>query len=116
MFETLGRRQTILVYPGISTIADPYEKTTNDSFLNPLPVEAIITRPSFSSLRWKFFGQLPGGSIQIITESENLDLILLSAKIEFDGETYSVYKDDSKSFQYIQRDDYAVVVLQRTNP
>jgi hypothetical protein len=116
LFETEGRKQEIMVFPAISVDVDPYEKTTSNTFLNPIPIYGIITHPTFSSLRWKFFGQLPSGSIQFITQSGNLDLLLLSTKIEFNGDTYSVYKDDSKSFQYIQRDDYIVIVLERTNP
>jgi hypothetical protein len=111
ILKTEGKLQTILVYPATERINDIYEKTVDKTYLNPLPVEALIQQIGFSSLHYKYWGEIPVGSIQIITEKKNKSLMLLAQKIEYNNNTYAIYKDASKNFQYIERPDYCVFIL-----
>ena len=106
-----GKLVKVLLYVARETVDDPYEKTTTKSYLNPITVKGMITPLSLSSLRWKYYGNLPSGSIQLIVEPGNKNLILLSDKIQVGNNYYHCWKDDSKNFQFIQRNDYIAFIL-----
>jgi len=111
--ESENRKETLLIYPSINTTEDPYEGTTTDNFLNPIPIKAIVNQLGMSALKWKYWGNLPTGSIEILTESKNYNLLLVAAKIQYKGNNYYVYKDDAKRFSIIQRTDYLMAILER---
>lgn len=108
-----GKLTTILVYPTVEVKADPYEKNTVKSFLNPVSVKALVNSLSFESLKWKYFGQMPMGSKQVICEKRWYNLFKIADKIKIGEEYYKTYKDDSKGFAIIEREDYIAVILEK---
>jgi len=111
LLKNEGKLSTLHVYQAREAIEDPYEKNTSKVFMNPLPIKALIQQIGFSSLHWKYQGQIPVGSIQVIVEKKNKTLMLTADKIIYNKQTYKVYKDDSQTFQYIERADYCVFIL-----
>lgn len=113
--EAQQRSEPLFVYLATSVVNDPDEGTTIDTLLNPIIIQAIVNQVGLGALKWKYFGNMPVGSIQIITELKNYDLLLNAKKITYQGNDYSVYQDDSKSFTIIKRLDYLMAVLERKN-
>jgi len=105
--------QTALVYPSQETQKDPYEKNKTISYLNPIPIKALIMNVSPEAIAWKYYGQLPTGSKQLICEKKYLGLFKIADKIVINNEEYKTYKDDQKGFQLLERDDYLVIVLRK---
>jgi len=106
-----GKLSTILVFPAISSTVDPYEKNKTESFLNPLPIKAYVTQLSFESLKWKYPGQVPSGSVQIICYNKYETLLKTAYKIKIGDNFYSCWKDDAKNFMILKRDDHLVAIL-----
>jgi len=106
-----GKMSTILVYPATEVVNDPYEKTKTESFLNPLPIKAYVTELSFSSLKWKYTGQVPAGSVQILCYNKYETLLKTAFKIKIGDNFYRCIKDDAKNFLILRRDDHLVVIL-----
>jgi len=107
-----GLLETLLCYPANSTFADPYEKNKTNVYMPPLPVEGIVHSIGFSGLKWKYYAQLPTGSIQLIVEPKYKEIILSAKKIEYKNNYYTVYRDGT-NFQYIERRHYIVFILGR---
>jgi hypothetical protein len=103
----------VLVYIAQETIADPYEKNVSLSYQQPVAIDALVQQITPTSLRWKYWGQLPQESIQIICELRHENTLKAADKIEVDSKLYKVYKDDSQGFGILKRSDYLVVVLER---
>ena len=106
-----GKLVNVMLYPAIETIDDPYEKTKTNSFLNPLTIKAYVTQLSFESLKWKYPGLVPSGSVQILCEVKYEKILKLSDKIKIGENFYKCWKDDSKNFMIMRRDDHLVVIL-----
>lgn len=103
--------QTIWLYPAEETVDDPYEKTTKKTFLNPVPIQALVKDYKPESLRWKFYGQIPMGSKEIIAETKYYILFKVADKIKIGDDYFKVWKDDEKGFGIMKREDYIVVIL-----
>jgi hypothetical protein len=103
----------VLVYIAQETIADPYEKNKTLNYIQPVAIDALVQQITPSSLRWKYWGQLPQESIQIICELRHENTLIAADKIEVNNKLYKVYKDDSSGFGILKRIDYLIVVLQR---
>jgi hypothetical protein len=106
-----GRLEQVLVYPGKDTINDPFEKTTDLTLMPALPVEAIVNQVSAEALHWKYYGQIPMKSIQVLAPIEMESLFRYARKIEYNGEQYQTMKDDSKNFLITKRKEYIAVIL-----
>jgi hypothetical protein len=106
-----GKLSKVILYPAIETFDDPYEKTKTDSFLNPLPVKGYVTQLSFESLKWKYPGLTPSGSVQVITYSKYEKIFQTADKIKIGDNYYKTLKDDSKGYMIMRRDDYIVVIM-----
>jgi hypothetical protein len=115
LLKNIGELKTILVYPKYTRIADPYSKKTVDSLMNPLPVKSIVSEISFSGLKYKYYGNIPTGSKQILCEVCHKNLFLTAGKITIDDNEYGVYVDADKNFQILERPDYLVIILERKN-
>jgi hypothetical protein len=102
----------ILVYSAQDTVNDPYEKTTTKTFLNPIPIDALVRDLTPESLVWKYFGQIPMGSKEIICEKKYIDTLKTADKIKIGTDYYSVRKDDSKGWKIQTRQDYIIVVAE----
>lgn len=113
LFRNEGKLETLYVYAARTIQDDPYEKNTTKIFMNPLPIKALVQQIGFSSLHYKYWGEIPIGSIQVIIEKKNKTLILTANKIIYNEQTYKVYKDADNNFQYIERPDYIIVILSK---
>jgi hypothetical protein len=110
-----GKLETIFAYPAITTLIDPYEKNESKNFLAPFPVKALVRQVSPESVYWKYYGQIPLKSIEVIVEKKDVSLIKSAEKIKYNDEYYKVMKDDSKGFTILERPDYAVIILRSKN-
>ena len=115
LLKNEGKLETVLVYPATNTVNDPFENTTDTSFLNPVPVKVYVDQIGFGALKYKYWGQLAAGSIKIICETKYYNLFLLADKIEYNDNLYYLYKDDAKRFSIMQNHDYLTVILERKN-
>lgn len=113
LFRNEGKLSKVKVYTAVNAIDDPFENNEKEELLNPITVKSVVSQIGFSSLRWKFFGNLPTGSIQIICEPKYLNLFSLANKVMYNDNNYYVYKDGSKNSHILVREDYIVVICER---
>lgn len=113
LLQNEGKLTKIFVYPSMKVEDDPYEHTKTETFLNPQAIPALVQQISFEALKWKFFGQIPQDSVQIICELKYEGLLKLSTKIKIGDYFYKTYKDDSSGFLILKRNDYIIVILSR---
>lgn len=106
-----GKLETLHVYAAKETQVDPYEKNRDKIYLNPLPIKALIRQVSFEALHWKYYGQIPIGSIECIAEKKYLTLFRTADKIKYKDDYFKCYKDDAQGFAILERSDYVVVIL-----
>lgn len=111
IFKNEGKLETLHVYPAIETQADPYEKNKTLTYMNPLPIKALVKQISFEALNWKYPGLIPVGSIEIITEKKYKTLLTTADKIKYNDDYFTCWKDDSRGFGILERSDYMVVIL-----
>jgi hypothetical protein len=111
LFRNEGKLETLYVYAAKETQVDPYEKNREKSFLNPLPIKGLIRQVSSESLHWKYYGELPVGSIEVIAEIKYKTLFKTADKIKYKDNFYKCFKDDSKGFTILERPDYIIAVL-----
>jgi hypothetical protein len=107
-----GKLSKILIYSAKDTIDDPYEKTSTKTFLNPIPIDVLVRDLTPESLVWKYFGQIPMGSKEIICEKKYTETLKTADKIKIGTDYYSVRKDDSKGWKIQTRQDYIIVVAE----
>ena len=112
-FKQNSHLTTILLYPAVETIDDPYEKNTTKAFLNPVPIKGVVKSISPESLRWRYFGTLPMGSKQVICEKKYEALFKMADKIQIGEDYFKTWKDESKGWGIIEREDYIVVVMEK---
>ena len=115
ILEDEGKMVKILLYPAIETVDDPYEKTKTESFLNPLTIKAYVIQLSFESLKWKYPGLIPSGSIKILCDTKYEGILKVASKIKIGEDYYKVMKDDTKGWMMLRRDDHLVVILSTKN-
>jgi hypothetical protein len=107
-----GKLVTLYVYASISRQSDPYEKNQDDkTYLNPLPIKGLVREVSPEALHWKYYGQIPIGSIEVIAEKKYQSLFQTADKIKYGDDFYSCWKDDSKNFMILKRPDYIICIL-----
>jgi hypothetical protein len=111
LLKNEGQLVTLQVYAAKETVDDPYEKTRTQTFLNPLPIKGLIRQVSWESLKWKYPGLLPAGSIEVIAEKKYETLFQTADKIKYKDKFYKCWKDDSQNFMIMKRPDYVVVIL-----
>ena len=106
-----GKLETLHVYQSREVVDDPYEKTSTKTFLNPLPIKALVRSVSVEALKWAYYGNIPIGSKEIICEKKYLTLLKTADKIKIGEDYFKTYHDDQKGFAITERSDYIVVVL-----
>ena len=114
--DNLFREQakTIRVYMAKETETDPFEHTKSQSYLNPIPVKAIVSTVAPKKLSWKFYGLKVVEAKELIIEQKYLNLIRMSYKIEIDGTDFHSYKAKTANFTiFALNDKYSRVVLWR---
>lgn len=117
LFELLKQEDKltkVLLFPARTHIVDPNDKETEEIFLPPIAIKALVNAVSFESLKWKYYAQLPYGTVRIIAEKKYLNLFKIVRKIEIDGEKFCVYKDADKNFAILPRGDYLVIVAEKS--
>lgn len=111
IFKNEGQLETLYVYQSTETIDDPYEKTSTKTYMNPLPIKGIIRQVSWESLKWKYPGLIPNGSIEVIAEKKYETLFQTADRIKYKDDYYKCWKDDSQNFMIMKRLGYVVVIL-----
>jgi len=111
LLKNEGKLETLYVYAAKETQDDPYEKTSTKTYLNPLPVKALVRQVSPESVYWKYYGIIPLRSLEIICEKKYLTLLKTADKIIYKDENFKCMKDDAKGFAILERSDYVVVIL-----
>ena len=111
LLKNEGKLETLHVYSAKEIQDDPYEKTRVKTFLNPLPIKGLIRQVSFEALHWKYYGNIPVGSIEVIAEKKYLTLFRTADKIKYGDNFYKCWKNDSRGFAILERQDYVVVIL-----
>jgi len=111
VFKNEGKLSTLYVYSAKETQDDPYEKNKSLTYLNPLPIKGLIRQVSFEALHWKYYGQIPVGSIEVIAEKKYLTLFRTADKIKYKDDYFKCFKDDAQGFAILERSDYVVVIL-----
>ena len=86
--------QSILIYMSTETQIDPFSKEVENTTLNSLPIDAIVTDLSGESISYKTGGIITSNSKEIICEKKHKELIKMSFKIEVEGEEFVGYKKD----------------------
>jgi len=112
LLKNEGKLSKVLVYSAKDTEDDPYEHTSTKTFLNPIAIDALVRDITPESLVWKYFGQIPMGSKEIICEKRHIDTLKTADKIKIGTDYYSVRKDDSKGWKIQTRQDYIIVVAE----
>jgi len=113
LFKNEGKLETLYVYQAKETIDDPFEHTKTLTYYNPLPIKGLIRQVSFEALHWKYYGQIPVGSIEVIAEKKYLTHFRTADKIKYGDEYFKCFKDDAKGFAILERPDYVVVILSK---
>ena len=112
LLKSEGKLTKVLVYCAKDTEDDPYEHTSTKTFLNCVPIDALVRDITPESLVWKYFGQIPMGSKEIICEKRHIDTLKTADKIKIGTDYYSVRKDDSKGWKMQTRQDYIILVAE----
>jgi len=111
LLKNEGQLVTLQVYAAKETQEDPYEKNKSLTYLNPLPIKGLVRQVSFEALHWKYYGQIPVGSIEVIAEKKYLTLFRTADKIKCGDNYFKTWKEDSQGFAILERQDYVVVIL-----
>jgi hypothetical protein len=105
LFKT--KAQTIKIYLALEEVIDPYEKNVSLTYLNPIPIKAIVSDLTTSQLIWKLPGIRADKGKELLIKNKDFHLIEKSQKIEIEGEEYYGWKDNAGNrIQYIEEDQY----------
>jgi len=88
--------KSIKIYLATETQLDPFEKNVSRSYLNPLPIKAIITDLVASQINWKMPGIIADKAKEIIIKKKYRNLIERSQKIEVNDELYEGWRLNGK--------------------
>ena len=110
-YKENGHLIKVWLFPAEKRINDPYDMTTTQTFLNPIPVDAVVMDLTPESLRWKYTGKVPLGSKKIICPKKYKALFKLASKIKIKDDYYKTWQDDSKSYAILEREAYIMVIL-----
>jgi len=103
--------QQVQLFPAKTTIVDPTEGTKRNTFMNPISIKALVMDFKPETLRWKFYGQIPMGSKQVICQKKYKVLFKLAKKIKIGTDYFKTWVDDQNGFGIMEREDYIVVIL-----
>ncbi len=100
--------QRLLVYTATETILDPVEKNVELSYMNSLPIDAIVADLSSARAVYKMNGILTNKAKEIIVEKQYRELLEMSYKLQVFGETdlYQGWKVSGKMQIYTLDKDY----------
>lgn len=107
-----GKLTKILVYTASETISDPYEKNKELTYNQSVKIEGLIRDVSPESLYWKYFGQIPMGSKEIICEKKYKNTLKIADRLQIGNDYFKVRKDDTKGFSILERQDYVIAIVE----
>jgi hypothetical protein len=73
---------------------DPYEKNYTYGNLNPLTIKGYVHDIKPEALVWKQYGLAEVGAKEVLIEEKYVQWFRICNKIEIDGDTYQVYKEN----------------------
>jgi hypothetical protein len=91
-----GQGKWIQVYTGAEVSQDPYEDNVTTTYNNPLPIKAIVVDLTTTQATWKMPGIQITKAKEIFIHKKYRSLILLSQKIEIEGDMYEGWKENGK--------------------
>jgi len=115
ILEDEGKMTKILLYPAKEIVNDPTEHTVTLEFLNPITIKAYVISLSYESLKWKYTGLIPTGSVKILCDTKHEGLLKVADKIKIGDDYFKCWKDDSRNFMILKRDDHIVAILGKSN-
>ncbi len=113
LFQLLKQEEKltkVALFPAQALETDPREHTKTLNYLQAIYIDAFVRDVSVESIVWKYFGNIPQGSKQLICEKKYLNTIKSSYRIKIGDDFYSVYRDGTKDFSIIVRSDYIIVI------
>ena len=81
---------------------DNYENNYTESYLNPIVIRGLVRNISPEALVWKQYGLSEIGSIEIIVNAKYKSWFTNVAKIEVNGDFYTVFKSGTGLRSIIQ--------------
>jgi len=102
----------VLVYIAQEVENDPYEHTKSLNYQQPVAIDALVRDVSPEALVWKYFGQIPMGSKELILEKRHINTLKAADRIKIGDNYYKTRKDDSRGFSIIERNDYLICVVE----
>jgi hypothetical protein len=105
-----NKLEKICLFGAQCSETDPREHTKTLNYLQAIYIDAFVRDVSVESIVWKYFGNIPQGSKQLICEKKYLNTIKSSYRIKIGDDFYSVYRDGTKDFSIIVRADYIIVI------
>jgi len=102
------KSQKIRVFLGTEVEADPYDKDKTVTYLNPIPISAVVNELIASQISYKLPGIETSGAMEIIVRKKYRPLIEQSQKFEItcDGEEYEGWRVNGKMQIRQDGDDY----------
>jgi len=90
--------KNIRIYSAVETANDPFEGTKTISYLNPIPIKAIVTDLTPTQISWKTAGIIVDKAKEIIIKKKYETLLTSSYKITIDGDDsdYEGWKQNGK--------------------
>jgi len=104
--------QSVLIYLAIESDNDPFEHDVSLSYLNPLPIQAIVTDLEFAQVNYKMPGILTNKAKVLLVEKKYRTLLEQSSKIQIVGDTdyYHGWERNGK-MQIREEGDYLKVYI-----
>jgi hypothetical protein len=113
ILKSQSQLMKIKVWMGHEVENDPTEHTKTITYLQSNYIDVYLQQISFESLKYKYFGQIPQDSLQIICDVKYEKMLKSAKKIEIDGKIYKVYFDDSNGFRMMKKSNYLITILER---
>ena len=101
------QQKQILLYMGIETVKDTYEKNVTMAYINPITINGIVSDMSSTRANYKMPGIMLSKAKEILIESRYLKTIEVTQKIRISGDSdyYEGYRINGK-LQYREEGDF----------
>jgi hypothetical protein len=96
IFDEISER--IKVYLAVETVEDPYEKNKNLTYLNSIPIDAVVVDFSGAQIVYKLPGIETDKAYELTVESKHLGLLQQSYKINVRDDDCEGWKINGKMF------------------
>ena len=117
MDELFNQESThIKIYLALEVEADPLEKNVTLTYLQPVPIKAIVTDLTATQIRWKSYGAISEDGKEILCKKKYRTLLENSQKIIVQGETneYEGYRVNGK-MSIREEGNYIRCIIYRKN-